>query len=251
MKSKKILQMAKVIFGLFILLSIMQSCKPIYYKVEPEVGLSYFPLQKGHAVTYRVDSTIYDDFGQGNVYTNSYYMKDVVDSSFFNLENKLTHVVLRYMRPIASPDFKLIKSYMVVGNNQRVEVVEDNLRYIKLVFPYSTSITWLGNNFISSTSSSPYDFLSDWDCRYINFGGTHQYENFNCDSTVTVRQYALVSSDTVSATAYGEVIIANETYAKSVGMVNKLLYVWEKQVQGGVARRKGFKAVLNAVAVEN
>ncbi len=232
-----------------------QSCTEKIISVNNVFGPSYFPLNHGHAITYRVDSTIYDDFGQGNVYTNSYYMKDVVDSSFVDLQNQTSHVVLRYMRPISDSNFKLVKSYVVTLNNRRIEVIEENLRYIKLIFPFSTSETWLGNNFIGSNGSTDIQWLDNWVYRYGAFGGTYSYGNFSCDSIVTVDQNSLekYDGDTISTTQYGYVKIATEKYAKDKGMVYKQLHYWKKDPLGGqiVARRKGFTAVLNAISVEN
>jgi hypothetical protein len=249
-KIKSLLFFSVLLSGLY-----FTGCKPIQTPVFQVFGPAYFPLNKGHAITYRVDSTIYDDFGAGKTYTNSYYMKDVVDSSFIDLQNDLSYVVLRYMRPDSVPDFTLKGSYVVTPNDRRIEVQEENLRYIKLIFPFSTSETWLGNNYISGNSSSGNQWLEGWTYRYGAFGGNYSFENFSCDSIVTVDQNSNVlnkySSDTVSTQNYGEVKLAIEKYAKNKGMVFKLLHYWKKDPQGGLAKKKGFTAVLNAVSVEN
>src|SRR3954469_17861716 len=75
------------------------SCKKD--KVEDRVSPSYnyFPTEKGKYVEYNVDSIVHrtdDNNNDDSVSRNHFKLKDVIDSSFTDLEGKRRQIVLRY-----------------------------------------------------------------------------------------------------------------------------------------------------------
>jgi hypothetical protein len=219
--------------------------------IDPNVGKEYFPISTGKALTYRVDSTIYDDF-TGTTKKSVSYIKDVIDTSFVDLIGQTSYYVKRYYKNDTATDFEFLNLYTLTPFSNRVEVVFDNLRYIKLVFPVTYQGTWGGNKFINTnTTKEPYSWLGDKPYSYKDLGKPHSNDSITFANTLTVFQKNELSGDTSSdKTQFGEYIYGLEKYGKDAGMVFKELIYFKKDPNVGGGLRKGFAMKMNCIKVE-
>ncbi|MGD0711475.1 MAG: hypothetical protein ABR968_09895 [Bacteroidales bacterium] len=191
-----------IISLLIILLIAYYSCKR--ETITPvDVGYGYFPTNVGHWVLYQVDSTHYDSFSHGKATHFHYQIKELIQSTFLDLSNRTTQRIERYETMDTIPIF--LKDVWVSNlTNIDAEKVEENIRYIKLVFPVTGSQTWNGN---------AYNTFEAQDYQYANVNVPYTINGLSFDSTVTVIQ------DTVFNLI--EDLNEYEIYAKHVGLIYK------------------------------
>jgi hypothetical protein len=204
----------------------------------------YFNLAPGKYILYDLDSTIFVDFGQHDSVIH-YQAKDVVDTLITDNLDRQGWRVIRYLRDAASTneaDWTPNLTYMIIPGKQNVEVIENNLRYLKVQLPVSSGFSWKGN---SSLPSSPYQTLfqfsndediQSWDYNYESTEETAEINDQLYPNTISITQAA----DSVNVPVdYPEVFAYrnywNEKYSKGIGLVSKEVSMWEYQPPNGAS----------------
>lgn len=187
-------------------------------QTPPYMGYDYFPDSVGHYVIYRVDSIWTDDaFNRKDTY--EFNLKERIESKFLDNENRWSQRIERYKDLNTTPfAFNYISDvWFATRTASRAEKVEENIRYVKLIFPVKADKQWNGN---------AYNTLEDFGVDY-KFLNVHQpftvpVTNFTFDSTVTVLQIERILP---VATSYYSI----EVYAKNVGLVYKHFFEIDRQ----------------------
>ncbi len=114
------------------------------------LGLDYYPTQIGKFVVYDIDSTVYDELSQtSKLY--KYRIKEKLVENFTDNEGKPAIRIERYIKvynPLKSYDsipYVIKEAWMANADDKKIQVVENNLRYTKLIFPIKESTSWNGN----------------------------------------------------------------------------------------------------------
>jgi hypothetical protein len=129
----------------FILSSVLSCKKDAAATVD--LGYNYFPDQAGSYVVYDVDSFYYNDF-TSHVDTFKFQLKEKIQSVFLDNENRNTLRLERYVRfykattPYSSLPWVLRDVWMGNRTKSTAEKVEENVRYVKLVFPVEKDKRW-------------------------------------------------------------------------------------------------------------
>lgn len=163
---------------LFTVLVFLFSCNE---KADEQVNLGYdfYPYQVGSWVIYEVDSVFYDDF-TGNTYTYHFYLKEFFESEFIDDEGKKNFRLERYIKWDDTSDWVLRDVWYVHKNSMRVEKIEENIRFVRLIFPVKENQAWDGNAMNS---------LDEQIYQYKNVDKIYAIDEvFSFDSTVTVVQ---------------------------------------------------------------
>jgi hypothetical protein len=221
------------------------SCKRKVIPAEQiATGEDYFPLELGHYVEYEVDSFLYNDFNL-RIDTFHYEIRDEVSDTFYDSENRLSHIITRYKRYESSEPWSEELTYYVTKNSYRTELVENNLRFIKLVFPIRDNMKWYGNSYIP-TQLSEFQWMSNWYYTYdrISLPFTNGKLIFQDAVVVNQNDYANGNPDT-APNDYASKIFSREAYAKQIGLVYREVENWVYQPT--VKYRSGFKIVYKAV----
>lgn len=191
-------------------LSFVFSCKN-EKEEAPDVGYGYAPLTIGQYVIYDVDSTVYDDFNHDTVYYK-YRIKQKLEENFTDDQGRAAIKMIRYIK-MFDPNVNynnmpwIIKDVWVyIRTNTTLEVVEENVRFSKLIFPVVLDATWNGNANNSSGSQ-------DYKYNYIDQGETINGATF--DNVLFVEQ----KDDKNKNHIHREYFV--EKYAKDVGLVYK------------------------------
>lgn len=234
-------------FAVFIIcIGLWSSCKKEV--VPPEdisIGQEYFPTELGHFVEYQVDSFLFNDFTK-KVDTFKYEIKDVITDTFSDNENRLSHIVTRYKRYSSSEAWTENLVYYVTKTPYRVEVVEQNLRFIKLVFPVKENVKWYGNSYIPTKLNSELAWLDQWYYKYdrISLPFTSGILIFNDGLVVNENDYSKGNPE-LYPDEYAAKIFAKEAYAKGVGLVYREIENWDYQATT-TKYRHGFKIIYRA-----
>ena len=184
-------------------------------------GFNYYPLTPGHFVTYSVDSFYYSatNYPTISIDTIHYEIKELIDTSFIDNEGRTSYRIERYRRANSTDNWALDRIWSANNNNIILDKNEDDLHYIKLVFPVSEGKTWNGNGMIVAQDENEY--LKDWTYKYVDVNTPFVIGAETFDSTLTVMQ---IDDENLIEKKF-----AYERYAKGIGMIYKEIKFLGKQ----------------------
>lgn len=196
---------------------------------------NYYPTQVGKSLLYRLDSTLYVSFGTV-VQVNSYIAKDSIAATFQDNEGRTSYIVHRYLTDTLQQNpFIYNSAYFITSTGNNIQVVDqNNLRFIKLAAPISSSNTWMGNSYIS-TSADTLSYLAGWKYQYQNINMPYTVLAGTLDSTITV--FGVNQPSTVqpfNPNVYQSNLYSAEVYAKGIGLVYKEFSYWVWQPLGTI-----------------
>lgn len=201
----------------------------------------YYPLKIGKYVVYDVDSIIWDDF-HCVVDTHHYQMRYDVTDTFTDNQHRFSYTINVLNRKADTMQWQVDHVFYVTDSASRLEVVENNLRFIKLVYPVTEGTTWKGNAYIPSADQD-YTYFDNWNYKYVNTGQSFDNGKVRYDNTVTVTE----DNDSLNTPPnYSFRTYAKEAYSYNVGMIYRELIHWTYDPNAG-ACRKGYGVVMRAV----
>ena len=185
------------------------------------MGYDYYPLDIGNWWIYEVDSVVYDTKGQSVVKDSIHVMvrEEIVDT-FSSSVDGLSYKIERSQLNIDS-NWVISDIWWVNKDNEKVLRTEDNLTFIKLVFPTEALVSWDGNAFIDSRTELVVrkDILEHtfvgWDYTYLFVDVKETINGLNFDKVLTV--------DASLPKQLGDIEwrSTKEKYARGVGLVYK------------------------------
>ena len=222
-------------------------CEPETEILESEPISDYLPLQVGKYRIYRLDSTVFTGFGRTEE-IHSYLEKNLVDAVITDNLGRTSYRIVRYLRDTAQQKpWSASDAYFITPLEKSAEVIENNLRTVRLVMPIKEGFSWKGNNYLPiypydkvySFSSSTNTELNDWEYRYDAVGESTLLHGKTFDDVITVihidEEYELENSNLQGKT------FSRDQYAKGIGLVYQELVMWEQQPNsGGTPYKTGF-----------
>jgi hypothetical protein len=158
-------------FVLPVILSGLFSCSSKTEEFVSDSMADYLPLTPGKYITYRVDSLIFINFQVEKV-IHSYQIKHLVSSAITDNEGRPSYLIYRYIRNADGIGAWIPNgSYMITPLTDRVEVTEDNLRFIRLHMPVREGFSWKGNKYLPDNPYKPFGYLFSID------DDIHKWEN--------------------------------------------------------------------------
>ena len=212
----------------------------------------YLPLQPGKYITYRIDSMVFTNF-QRTIEIHSYQVKHEVGAEINDNLGRLSYRINRYLRNAdGTGEWSSNGSYFITALAGRVEVIEDNLRFIKLLTPMREGYSWKGNSYLHMDPYESYRFtlsgyMEKWDYSYDSFSPSFEYlgNEYNNVWTVEEEDYGENFPVTEPARAGGK-IKAVEKYAKNIGLVYREYQIveYEPNTSGPNPYYRGFGITL-------
>lgn len=240
----------RFVFFLLLSLTIISCKRKVIPPGEIELGKEYYPINSGHFIEYDVDSMRYNNFSLDTEYVHLEF-RDEIGDEFIDNEGRPSQFVKRFIRYSDTMAWYEHMTYYTTLTNYRLEVVENNLRFVKLVFPVKANTVWDGNVYLpaSATSLDEIKWYLDWDYKYKNINqefdnGIIKFPNsMTVEASIGPKGTGLIN-DSTSTINYSEFTAYKEVYTKNVGMVYKYLTHWEFQPNEGF--RNGFSVVFRA-----
>jgi len=196
--------MVKLYLRIAVLGIFLASCtKDVVIPPDP-LYRHYFPATVGTYIVYDCDSIVYNDF-TGEVDTFQFEIRESYESAFTDNSGREAIRLERWKRDAQTPWF-LKDVWTVVKTGSQVEKVEEDLRYIRLMFPIKEGKTWNMNALNSSQAR---------EVEIIQAHKPYQSGALSFDSTVTVQ-----NNDPVNLVSEYR---NTEIYAANKGMVYKQL----------------------------
>lgn len=192
-------------------------------------------LKPGKFIVYRLDSTVFTRLGR-TTEIHRYRLKHEVDTMITDNLGRPGYRIFRYMTDSAGlAPWKPAGTYQITVLNDRVEVLEDNLRVTTLMTPVREGFSWKGNRHLpSGLYDASYADIHDWDFTY----GPSADERIGQKNLADVRTvYQRDTSVNVNQqngrpqvdTAYAYRVVSIQKYAKNIGLVFREQAVWERQ----------------------
>ena len=173
-------------------------------------GHCYVPSNVGHENIYDVDSIVKSDFTDSTTAFH-FQIKEVIESIFTDNEGRPTIRLERYKRSNENEPWIIHKVWSANITTSTYEKKEDNVTYIKLIFPTSLNKKWNGNA-KNDLEEKEYEFTS------LNV--PENLYSFSFDSSLTVLQADF--ADGIISKDY-EI----EKFAAGVGMIFKESFTGE------------------------
>ncbi len=175
----------------------------------PDVGYAYAPENIGKYVIYDVDSTVYDDFKHDTTYFK-YRIKEKLEEVFTDNQGrnaiKLVRYIKKYVDSVSYDNIswtvKDVWNYTKTATT--LEVVEEDIRFTKLIFPVKEESTWNGN--ANNT-------LGEWEYQYSSTDRAETINGTAFDNVLMVTQ----KDDKNKNAIHREYFV--EKYAKEIGLV--------------------------------
>ncbi|MFL5752201.1 MAG: hypothetical protein ACJ76F_02245 [Bacteroidia bacterium] len=197
-------------FSLCILaLSLLLSCKKKENAEVPDLGYDYYPATIGSYIEYDVDSTAYTPLPVDTI-VSKFRIKEVIEEEITDNQGRPTLKIVRYKKnysatvPYNLMTWTLQDVWTANKTKTTAEVVEENVRYVKLAFPVADDASWNGN---------AQNTMGDWEYKYSGMDSPSSYNGLSFEKTVLVNQKKYLTA--ISYQYY------TEKYARGVGLIYK------------------------------
>lgn len=231
----------RLLTSLFLLGFLLSACEEKEdFTTEPMSD--YLPLVPGKYITYRLDSLVFTNFGR-TVEVHKYQVRHQVDAQITDNLGRPSWRVFRYLRDSAGTQpWQPNGTYLVTPLGDQTEIVEENLRVIKLHQPLQDGFSWKGNRYLPTNPyNAPYNFsnddnMQDWDFVYDRSASTFSYGGRNYENVISVEQVdEAFNVPITSPTSYAALSRSVERYSKNIGLVFRQYELWEYQPNTGGA----------------
>ena len=179
---------------------------------DETLGSQYYPLAVGRYAIYDVEDIRYTV--RDGIDTNRYQLRERVADSWSGAGGEIIYSLERYTRDSPENDWQLDSVWMARKSERAVVVVENNVAYTKLVFPFRDALEWNGNA-LNSRPELRYQLTTTDSTLRDEIGSAWSDPMWNVQMeesrTVVQRQLETLVNDSV----------LTETYAPELGLLYK------------------------------
>jgi hypothetical protein len=183
---------------------LLNSCKKELVNSNQFLYISYFELETGKFIEYDVMEITHDENASNQHDTTIYELRCVIEDTFTDNAGRLAFNYVRYKRTNSTEPWLQSDLWSTTVFNNKAELVEENQRIVKLVFPVSEFTTWNANQFNTDVKLN---------CSYDDLHLQRTINGFSFDSTLVVEQ-----EDKRNLIEFKR---KYEVYANRIGMVKK------------------------------
>jgi hypothetical protein len=224
----------KYLISIFAGLLFIISCEKTTENLSIDYGYDYYPVGIGKYIIYDVDSITYDPSGNNTIIdTTSYQAKEEIIDTTSDNEGRTVYIIHYSTRNQPNEAWQFKNVYTTVMTSQWVERTEENLRFVKLIFPQKINDTWDGNryfvaeNILVTVRGETLELFKNWNSAVIDKGSSMTISAFTFDDVLTVRH-----ADDENLI---EKRLVEEKYAKTVGLVEKTVLILDTQCGGNLS----------------
>lgn len=213
--------------------------------IEPNIeylsfdyGYEYYPTEVGKFIIYDVDSIVFDLTSNGKLIdTTSYQVKEEIVDTMTDNSGRTAFIIHYSTRDNSSDNWTIQKVYTTVIDNDRVERTEDNLRFVKMVFPLRKEASWDGNQlfpsegFIITVRGETIDIFKNWTSSIIDKNVAESINTQQFDDVLIIHHADYENNI--------ERRFVEEKYARNVGLVSKTMLILDTQCGGTLANCEG------------
>lgn len=172
--------------------------------VNPQLDYAYFGLEQGRFVEYEVNYMEHDSLLNKHDTTRFYY-KTVIGDEYMDNEGRKGYEFMRYRKDSLMDNYQFLSKWVIQIADYQAQLVEENQRLIKMVFPILKTQEWDVN--VYNNDEATLAHYKDIHSPYANM-----YFSTDSSTTVETKNYQTLIDDQLE----------QETYAKNVGMISKV-----------------------------
>ncbi len=189
---------------------------------------AYFPLRIGQYIEYETDSILFDFGPGGHTVRDTVHLQvreEIVDT-FRDDTGLLLYRIERYERSSDTVAWSLRRVWAAARTTTQAIRQEENLRFLRLVFPLALRTRWDGNRWIDPTTEIEIagerlrPFVG-WNYRADSLHVAAQIGPFRFDSVIVVTE--------VDYTTAIERRFSRAWYARNVGLVRREQWILDSQ----------------------
>ena len=209
---------------------------------ESLYGYGYFPIDIGYTWEYQVDSVLIFQGGDSNITSSTFIQEKVTELISENNNEKIFKLERSYKHEIEE-EWHLQDIWQVSMDNQKVTKTEENLKFIKLVFPAVKGKKWDGNSFFDSNKefsvgANNIAVFQDWNYKVAEVGVTATVNDIEYPEVLVVSH---IDEESAITKRFSE-----EIYANGVGLIERNMQIFDTQkldttVQWIVRAQEGFQ----------
>ncbi len=202
------------------------SCNKKTEQVESLTLEEMYPLQIGKYITYRLDSTVFVNAGKLEE-IHRYRVRHIVEQKLKDNLNRDAWRVNTYINDSLGKGPWVVNGfYIVVPADKQLEVIENNLRVIKIHLPANEGFTWKGNSYLSNKPYNP-DFpltidakMTGWDFIYESVNQSEKIGSIDFTDVTTITHIDDLTNFPVSRdTSFASREYSLDKFAKNTGLV--------------------------------
>lgn len=161
----------KVLFAMLIFSTLFVSCSEESKMLDDSVfGYQYYPLEVGKYWIYSSDKIVVDD-GGATIVESSKFIKEEITERFIDAAGDSIYRLERSESMSQSGPFLVSDVWTTSSTVDAAFRTEENLDFIKMIFPISVGTTWEGNLFdeliyvnVADESVQVYKDWGDYEC---------------------------------------------------------------------------------------
>ncbi len=189
-------------------------------------GLDYYPVSAGKYITYAYDSVVYDNKGVDKYYLKG-YIKEEIAEKISEIDGETKYKLIKYWKRKDVDNWVLTDVESIAKSNTKIIKTEENLPFIKLVFPNNNNVSWNGNalfddNIEVKIYGEPIKIYRFWNYKIANKGSQVNINGLIYNEVLDVIQIDDSKSNR-------ERRYSKETFAKGIGMVKKEMKIYDTQ----------------------
>jgi hypothetical protein len=188
----------------------------------------YFSVELGKTLEYQADSIVFDPAATGGTaqLASTTWVREVVADTLRSQTGDLIWLIERYERRSDTLPWTLARIWSAQVNQQQAIRQEENLSYVRMIFPMDRRSEWNGNVFLDENMEIK---VADETIRpFVNW----QYEVDSIDVAGRVGEFnfdSLLIITEVDETNIIERRFSKSTYAKGVGLVSREQLILDSQ----------------------
>lgn len=219
---------------LFLFLSLilvlgLSSCgdKQTIIDIPEDSSPEYFPLEVGKFLIYAMDSIIYDVGNNGTLIdTVQFLLKEEVVDTFVDNAGRVNYRIERSERANEDLPWLIKDVWVALQTDNTAERVEENFRFVKMVFPLKEGITWDGNQFVDkdyivSIEGETLELFKGWESEVLAVDEEAMINGMNFSAVTTISH-----ADNENLI---ELRRLTERYARNVGLIHKEMQILDTQ----------------------
>ena len=202
--------------------------EPPFIAVDPSEQQAYFPLATGKYVEYAVDSIVYDFAPGGGTLRDSsrLLVREVIADTLRDNTGQMVYRIERFERKNDTLPWKFAQNIFAARTATQAIRTENNLRFLKLVFPFDRRSNWNGNLWIDQyreieVAGERIQPFVNWHYEVDSLDIAAQIGAFSFDSVLVVTE-----ADETNAI---ERRLSRVKYAKHVGVVFREQWILDSQ----------------------
>lgn len=215
-----------------LVLAISSGCSKSTNETITSNGATYYPLNLGKTMIYKVDSVIYTPQAGGTLFLDSTHsiVQEIYADTLRDAQGNLTYRIDRYVsRNLVKPyDFVLTNAVFATANPTNFLRTEGNFKYVKMLNYFTTQSEWDGNSLndpdavMDVATNRVFPFSKLYPSQVLNVADVYAASGGNFLDVVTIE----AKSDPQILT---ERRYQLEKYAPNVGLVYREVNILDTQ----------------------